>query len=608
MAGFWGSFKASKISSPPRAIFFVANESNCFRFGIQRDSFQVEHFGVSDRIIKCATDRNDHCVVAYAGYVQNFGELANIHLKESNVKTDASCLAELYKKLGNKLWHKLNGNFAAVIFDRIKHEFLLISDRFCSIPIYSIIRSDAIYFSTSMLGLASIFDERPYLDLQAVVEFLMFGYPLNDRTLIKNIQMIADSTIIKFNKGECHIQSYSKPDFTPSLKINNVEEASEGMFFAIEEAIKRYCKSNSVGLAMSGGLDSRYIAAQIRDKVKLAVVNGNPDSYEIKGAKRVCELLDIPLAVSFYSPDEFGKTVQDAIIANDGIINTPEFLFVTQLLSQNQCEVGVFGAYGNGIRGQIGPDLVWKYNDIQSARNGLCESANREYIPFNKASQAFGDLINQKLIEQARKTFLASFNRITSQEPFNVCLYQDIYYRNRRRILPAFGVGRRFLEVRYPFTDNELIDFVFSLPLQLRTEVDLYRGAFMNRFPELSMIPNQLGHNYIYETKYGWLRQIKRKVYYGSPNFVRYLVKPALPEHPNPANRDIYHTVLKEKTEACLKSLVKAGIMNPEFVDNILIDQFRGYINRYPLFHKLVTLSYLITGFGFWKGLRISQS
>jgi asparagine synthetase B (glutamine-hydrolysing) len=455
-----------------------------------------------------------------------------------------------------------------------------------------------------MLGLASVQSRLVELDLNATVEYLTFGFALDNHTLIRNIHMLENAAIVKFRNGRCYLEKYWIPNFTRLQKIKDKNEVAEELNIAIDNAVDRYCSDGNIGLAISAGLDSRHIAARIPNRIKLAVVNGNPISHEVKGAKRVCDQINIPMEISYYDVMQFATTYSDAIIANDGLINTPEYLIISKLLSE-KCDVAIFGAYGNGIRGHIGPDLIWKHGDLERTKIDLFKAANREYIQFSESKHAFGSKIDTNLIKYARDTFWASFDKFNFDQLYNISLWQDVYYRNRRRIFPALGVGHRYMENRFPYTDNDLLEFAYSIPWEMKVRADVYRLGFIKRFPELAKIPNALGQNYFYEAKYGWIRNMKRNIYHASPSLVKYFLKPVLPKHPSPANYDVYQTALKEETIRSLISLSDYNILKRSFIEKILKEQFTGYVNRYTLMHKLVTLSCLIDGTGIWKGMSI---
>jgi asparagine synthase (glutamine-hydrolysing) len=58
------------------------------------------------------------------------------------------------------------------------------------------------------------------------------------------------------------------------------------------------------------------------------------------------------------------------------------------------------------------------------------------------------------------------------------------------RLLNNMAVfGRSHVEFRYPYLDNELFDFVFSLPIHYRTNMRFARSFLTKELPNLSKIP-----------------------------------------------------------------------------------------------------------------------
>jgi len=67
--------------------------------------------------------------------------------------------------------------------------------------------------------------------------------------------------------------------------------------------------------------------------------------------------------------------------------------------------------------------------------------------------------------------------------------YANAAERQRRLINYGNLVKRTFMEIRSPFFDNNLIDFIITLPPSKRMYRQLYIRAFLRFFPELSKIP-----------------------------------------------------------------------------------------------------------------------
>jgi asparagine synthetase B (glutamine-hydrolysing) len=594
---FGGNSKGHRSVFPSEAYYVDSRENHDVKVTAVDDFFLVRYEGGVGKET-FGQDAKGRFLGGYAGYVENLEKLCEEWLQGREI-AEGSALAELYGELGSETWGHLNGNYAAVMYDRKEKTVSLVSDRLGTSPLYYRNGRESLFFGTSFLGLNEVMGDR--LDQRAVAEFLLFGYPLEDRTLVEGVKMMDGACVASFKGGLLSKRKYWVPSFRGVGRGSDVRALTEFLDEVLSRAVGRFCGEGNLGLAMSAGLDCRQIAVRVPERITLAAVNGNPHSHEVRGAAAVCRKLQIPMAVSFYDAEDFAQARADAFIANDGMIHTPEYLLLSRVLAQ-ECNTLVLGVYGNGIRGQIGPDLLWRNKEWNRTKESLTMAANREYIPFD-ADGAFGQRVPRDLIMTAKETFLASFDEFKTDQPFNAALMQDVRYRNRRRIFPGLGVGRRLMEVRYPLTDNELVEFAYAIPWEVKVNHDVYRSSFVERYPDLAEICNQSGKGYLHEAKYGWLREWKRKVYYGSPAGVRYLLKPFLPVHANPGNRDVYHTTLREETIQSLGALVNHGILSRRFADKLLREQFSGYVNRYPLMHKLLTLASFVDGIGRWKGI-----
>src|SRR5262249_11663959 len=95
----------------------------------------------------------------------------------------------------------------------------------------------------------------------------------------------------------------------------------------LAEALKECVRSNTVGefrfgLPLSGGLDSRTIAACIpREKYPVLIYTwGMPNSSEVRVAQKVTEELGLEHHNIHRNPDEFVENFEKSVVMTDGMI------------------------------------------------------------------------------------------------------------------------------------------------------------------------------------------------------------------------------------------------------------------------------------------------
>jgi asparagine synthetase B (glutamine-hydrolysing) len=130
------------------------------------------------------------------------------------------------------------------------------------------------------------------IDSTALNEFLVFSYPLLDRTFIKNIKYLPLASIYSINNGELRKANYWKYQLIEDKNFDK-EKAIEKLDFLLSQSIERirqiYGADKTYGLGLSGGYDSRLTAHYaLKNKLKLKTfIWGNPDSDAYVIARKI---------------------------------------------------------------------------------------------------------------------------------------------------------------------------------------------------------------------------------------------------------------------------------------------------------------------------------
>ena len=84
---------------------------------------------------------------------------------------------------------KADGEFIVVIYDRTDQELTVFNDKIGRLPLYYCKSADSLFISREMKFILS-FVKSSNFDRQALTEYLLFGFPLGERTLIDNVYRI----------------------------------------------------------------------------------------------------------------------------------------------------------------------------------------------------------------------------------------------------------------------------------------------------------------------------------------------------------------------------------------------------------------------------------
>lgn len=165
-----------------------------------------------------------------------------------------SIISDIPKKL-TKIYDNYDADFALSIYDKNKNTFFLARDYFGVKPLfYSWIDNDTLAFASEIKGLLMLI-ERPEYDEKTIMDYLLFGYSLNEKTFYKNVFKLEPRTIFKWNLNN-NKRAFFRADF--NIKYRNSQLP---IFDYFSIAVKnRLTSDRKISSHLSGGLDSSLIA------------------------------------------------------------------------------------------------------------------------------------------------------------------------------------------------------------------------------------------------------------------------------------------------------------------------------------------------------------
>ena len=128
--------------------------------------------------------------------------------------------------------------------------------------------TNAIYFASEAKALLCVLPELREFDHQGVAEFLTYGCTLGERTLFRGIQMLPGGSLWSFENRACRKRKYFSPERWESQPVLSSEAFTANFEETFKRVLPRYFESQStIGISLTGGLDSRMIMACRPDRV-----------------------------------------------------------------------------------------------------------------------------------------------------------------------------------------------------------------------------------------------------------------------------------------------------------------------------------------------------
>jgi asparagine synthase (glutamine-hydrolysing) len=249
------------------------------------------------------SDNEEDIWIVYNGEIYNFPELKkDLQSKGYYFRTtsDTEVIIYFYKEYGKKAFARLNGIFAFAIYDKKEKSVILVRDHFGIKPLYYTFSNGRLLFGSEIKTILQNSSVKKELNYEAFNSFLTFRYNPSPQTLFKNINKLLPGHYLKVTaKGLIELKSYW--DYIP--KINNSiseKEAIEEYQRLLKNAVHRQMISDvPVGLLLSGGVDSAAVGYLMKDvnkgKIKAFTIGfqGKGDYNELDDAHKTAKLFGL---------------------------------------------------------------------------------------------------------------------------------------------------------------------------------------------------------------------------------------------------------------------------------------------------------------------------
>jgi asparagine synthase (glutamine-hydrolysing) len=430
--------------------------------------------------------------IVYNGEVYNFRELrAELEPLGHTFQTtcDTEVVLHAYAQWGTDCFRRFNGMWGLAILDeRGEHPKLVLArDHFGIKPLFYARHHGRVVFASEIKAILQDDTFPREVDDQQMYEYLRFGlFDHNDGTFFRGIRQVPAAAFAVVEAGTISETVY----WTPRLSEDG--DASPEAFRAVfERAVQRRLVADvPVGICLSGGLDSSSIctvmAQQLRDHDRDTESLGDrlKTFSAVFPGDRIDEsaYIDSVLEVTGADNSAVQPTDQDFIreleawvwhMEEPMVSSAPFAMWMVMRLARRQVTVT--------LDGQAGDELLAGYDHYPYVllRQLLRE---RRYVEFAREAWLLRDivtpLVRRRLRERGQRVDVAgmlspAFTR-GRRPPLDDRVADDL----KRRLLQDFRVYSlppllryedrasmaHSLEARLPFLDQELVDYILTLP------------------------------------------------------------------------------------------------------------------------------------------------
>lgn len=456
-------------------------------------------------------------VISYNGEVYNFQSLREkLEQKGSKFisRTDTEVVLEHFKNGGVSALGALNGMFAFSIYDKNAGKVFVARDRFGIKPLYYKSDQDKVVFASEIKGIDAIFGKSD-LNKDALAEWSYFGTSLRDKTVHAGIKQLLPGHFLEIDVSslKCRTVPYWRVELVSKNARKEKYELSDVVAKTrelLEQAVQKQLVADvDVGVFLSGGLDSSAItafAAKHYDrplKTYSVDFDFDSDASELKKAAMIAKEFRTDHFEFQVSGYDVADIVQKMVYHHDGpfsdAANIPLYLLgervrdSTKVVLQGDGGDELFAgyrryttlsAYGNSLRHLMrGLSLMHRklckpnkqYFSRQRYLNALGANGDAEVMALlltvedqlRPPTRIFREELRQRLDEvDPFEAYRECDERFSNED-----LVQRMLYTDTQLILPNVFLEKvdratmaTSIEVRVPFLDNDLSEFIMSLP------------------------------------------------------------------------------------------------------------------------------------------------
>lgn len=446
--------------------------------------------------------------------------------------SDTESIVNYIAHFGIESVKDLNGIFAFSLLDIEKKKMYWVRDRFGIKPFYYYQDKDQFLFSSEIHPLQNNRTEE--IDRENLALLLKLRYNASPTTLYKNIYKLEPGHFISI---DLQTNKMIKRSFHQPVEINkqiSFEQALDRYEILFEQAIRRQLLADvEVGVLLSGGIDSAlvaYYAQKYSDKpIKTFTIgfNENDEADETVDARETAKILGTEHYEIKIDDDEFEKIFSECINIVEEPLGTTSIIpmyYLNRLAAKHvkvvltgqgadeplggykryQGEV-IHGKFPTFIFKLLKPVSQWIKNEqVYRAINALGEKDTIKrfsliYALFknDEIKQLIGhstrkdeDLIRYfyDLLEGERKESVEAMmsNDMRMNLSDDLLLYTD-------KISMHFSI-----EARVPMLDNDLSEFIESLPYEYRIKNN--EGKYIHKKFAEKILPKEI----IYREKKGF--------------------------------------------------------------------------------------------------------
>ncbi|HEX8854552.1 MAG TPA: asparagine synthase (glutamine-hydrolyzing) [Thermoleophilaceae bacterium] len=513
-------------------------------------------------------------VAVYNGEIYNYRELQR-ELRGRGHKlaseSDSEVLTHLFEEQGISFVERLNGIFGFTLWSEHERALYIARDRFGVKPVYYHWDGETLLFASEAKSILASGRVRPVLDREAFLELLTFQNVLSHRSLFDGIKLLPPASTLRLDESGLRIDTWWDPLPNPQ-PARDRDQLPHLVGEQFEAAVERQLVSD-VELAsyLSGGLDTGAVTAAAAPRLdRLTTFCTGFDTTGAEGmeaefderrdARELAQHLGTHHHELLLDPSDMEMVLPRLVHR----LEVPRMSFsypnyLTAGMTSRWVKVVLSGAGGDELFG----GYPWRYefaerDDFEGAYFGYWERLLRRDDMAGALAPGFARDVDLDRPRKVYDEFMAGGAQLSPLD--RILYFESKTFLHGLLVLEDKLSMAHSLEARVPFLDNELVDFILTIPAQEKLQSgrskDLFREAMRGRLPDNVRERKKTGFTPPQAT---WFQTSQRE-------YVR-------------------EVLLSERA-------LERGIFRPGFIESVLDDHEKGRSDRRLLIWTLVCMEW----------------
>lgn len=263
-------------------------------------------------------------VIVFNGEIYNYREVrAMLSGFQFQTDSDTEVLLAAWKQWGVDCVHHLNGMFVFALWDEDTRELTVMRDRMGIKPVYYSRNENSMLFSSEVRALLASGMVKRKINADALEEYIRYQFVNAPKTILADVQMLLPGHYIRVSGNNVQTVRWWQPEVNEAIVPGSYTEVKQHLRGLLADAVKqRLVADVPFGAFLSGGIDSSAVVGLMSEvspsSIKTFNISFDDSEFsEAVYARQVAAKFHTDHHEIVLTPEHFLAKLPDALNAMD---------------------------------------------------------------------------------------------------------------------------------------------------------------------------------------------------------------------------------------------------------------------------------------------------